>query len=346
MTLLARDEADIVDAQIAFHLHAGVDFVIATDNASMDGTTEILERHERAGRLHLIREPGVDIRQDEWVTRMAHLAATEFGADWVINTDADEFWWPRGGTLKDVLATVPDRYGVVRGAWRHFLPRPDDGSFFADRMTVRLVRPAFPGAKETIYHAHQKVAHRSDPTVRVAMGNHDVTNLNQSLEPLRAWHPIEILHFSFRSVAQLGWKCRGGWWNKPWSELALHQVLMYEAYQAGRLPQYFDSFAVTDELLEAGCADGTLAVDTRLRDVLRVLRTEQGGFAAADASGRARSTFPRADVADDAAYAGEASVLVEIDGIVRAESRVDALEERLASLEHGPLSRLRRLASR
>ena len=27
MTLLARDEADIVDAQIAFHLHAGVDFV-------------------------------------------------------------------------------------------------------------------------------------------------------------------------------------------------------------------------------------------------------------------------------------------------------------------------------
>ena len=49
MTLLARDEADIVDAQIAFHLHAGVDFVVATDNRSEDGTTEILERYERAG---------------------------------------------------------------------------------------------------------------------------------------------------------------------------------------------------------------------------------------------------------------------------------------------------------
>ncbi len=53
MTLLVRDEADIVDAQIAFHLHAGVDFVIATDNRSEDGTTEILERYERAGVLHL-----------------------------------------------------------------------------------------------------------------------------------------------------------------------------------------------------------------------------------------------------------------------------------------------------
>ncbi len=60
MTLLARDEADIVDAQIAFHLAAGVDFVVATDNASSDGTTEILQRYERAGVLRLLREEGRD----------------------------------------------------------------------------------------------------------------------------------------------------------------------------------------------------------------------------------------------------------------------------------------------
>jgi hypothetical protein len=76
MTLLARDEADIVDAQIAYHLPAGVDFVVATDNRSGDGTTEIFERYARDGVLHLIREPGDDLRQSEWVTRMArHLAS-------------------------------------------------------------------------------------------------------------------------------------------------------------------------------------------------------------------------------------------------------------------------------
>ncbi len=126
MTLLVRDEADIVDAQIAFHLDAGVDFVVATDNRSEDGTTEILERYAREGMLHLIREPGDDLRQSEWVTRMARLAATEFGADWVINADADEFWWPRGGDSRASSRAVPDRFGVVRGAWRNFVPRPDD----------------------------------------------------------------------------------------------------------------------------------------------------------------------------------------------------------------------------
>ena len=44
MTLLARNEADIVDAQIAFHLSAGVDLIVATDNRSDDGTLEIFER--------------------------------------------------------------------------------------------------------------------------------------------------------------------------------------------------------------------------------------------------------------------------------------------------------------
>ena len=111
MTLLVRDEADIVDAQIAFHLAAGVDFVIATDNRSEDGTTDVLERYEREGRLRLLREEGDDLRQSEWVTRMARLAATEHGADWVLNADADEFWWPRGPSLHDVLAAVPPTTG-------------------------------------------------------------------------------------------------------------------------------------------------------------------------------------------------------------------------------------------
>src|SRR5437763_7219467 len=113
MTLLVRDEADIVDDHLAFHLAAGIDFVIAADNGSTDGTTDVLEQYAGDGHVHRIDLPD-PFSQIEVVTQMARLAATRFGADWVINSDADEFCWPRGGTLKDVLRAVPRQFGSVR----------------------------------------------------------------------------------------------------------------------------------------------------------------------------------------------------------------------------------------
>jgi len=59
----------------------------------------------------------------------------------------------------------------------------------------------------------------------------------------------------------------------------------------------------------------------------------------------ALATLGRAGYVDDARYAVEAAVLGEADA-VRLQRRVDAFEERLASLERTPLSRLSRLAGR
>jgi hypothetical protein len=343
MTLLARDEADIVDAQIAFHLHAGVDFVIATDHLSEDGTFDILERYERAGRLHLIRETEPVVHQAEWVTRMARLAATEFGANWVLNADADEFWWPRSGSLAEVLAAVPDRFGVVRGCWRHFLPRPDDGAFFAERMTVRLARPAHPGNKATVFHAHQKVAHRATPDVRVELGNHEAHG--EGLYALRGWLPIEVLHFSFRSLAQLEKKGRGGWWIEPAPDLAEHITRLGRAAAEGHIADHLRSVTIDDDALERGLEDGTLAIDTRLRDALRMIRAEDR-FALPVPGAPSILEFAHPTPLEDAELAAETAPLLAIDGVVRASERVRALEARLARLEQGSLARLRRLAPR
>jgi hypothetical protein len=337
LTVLARDEADVVEAQVAFHLNAGVDFVIATDNASQDGTTEILESYARDGVLHLIHEPAEGLRQSEWVTRMARLAATEFGADWVINSDADEFWWPRGASLKDVLGAVPDRYGVVHAFWRSFVPRPDDGAFFAERMSVRLSTPAPINDPTSFYRPVTKIAHRADPQVVVGRGNHGL--VGGRLVPLWTWFPIEVLHFPLRSFAQWARKVelQGEAFTKHIERAGTgYHLKGYGALQGGQIEQQHASLVVGDDAASRGLADGTLALDTRLRDVLRALRLETGGEGrrrfALPSELPAPLSFPPPSVADDVAYAVEAAALGEAD-IVRAQRRLDGIEQRLRSLE-------------
>ena len=321
LTVLARDEADVIDAQVSFHLNAGVDFVIATDNKSQDGTTEILEGYAREGVLHLIREPAEGLRQGEWVTRMARLAATEYGADWVINTDADEFWWPRGRSLKEVLAAVPDAYGVVQGFWRSFVPRPDHGEFFAERMTVRLSQHAPINDPTSFYRPVVKVAHRADPQVTVARGNHALAN--SPLRTLTTWHPIEVLHFPLRSRAQWMRKVelQGEAFTKHIERSGTgYHLKGYDALQSGRIEQQHDALVVDDGAVTRGIDDGTLLIDTRLRAALRAVREGK------------QFTFPSPTPADDAAYAVEAAVLSEAYA-VRAQRQLDGIEQRLLSLE-------------
>ncbi len=335
MTLLARDEADIIDSQLAFHLAAGVDFVIATDHRSQDGTTDILRRYEREGVLRLLRVEDDTYRQAEWVTRMARLAAREHGADWVIHADADEFFWPRGGNLKEVLEAIPPRYGIVKGLWRNFLPRPGDDPFW-QRMVVRLTPQAPITDPRTPFRPNVKVAHRARPDVVVGRGNHAVRG--GGLQELRGWYPFEVLHFPIRSREQ----CRR-------KNLAIYEALgeqrrgdhidAVQALRAGRLEEYYRSLEVDEGELERGLRAGTLVVDTRLRQAM-------ADILAAQAEGRRPELrFPRPTVAEEAAYAVDVACLGEGD-VVRARRQLEALEKRLQALERRPGARLARALRR
>jgi hypothetical protein len=334
LTVLARDEADVIDAQLAFHLNAGVDYVIATDNNSQDGTTEILEAYAREGLLHLIREPAEGLRQGEWVTRMARLAATDFGADWVINSDADEFWWPRGESLNEVLAAVPDRYGIVQAFWRSFVPRPDDGALFAERMTARLSQNAPINDPTSFYRPVIKVAHRADPRVVVGRGNHALAG--SDFRTLTTWHPIEVLHFPLRSRQQWERKVelQGEAFTKHIERSGTgYHLKGYDALQGGRIDQQHASLVVDDNAVARGVEEEALAIDTRLRDVLRALRRDAGARRFALPAERAEPlALPQPSAADDIAYAVEAASLREAYA-VRAQRQLDGLEQRLHSLE-------------
>jgi hypothetical protein len=308
-TMLVRDEVDVVGAQIAYHLDAGVDYVIATDHDSRDGTSDVLDAYAREGHLLRIPQSG-PMFEREWRTHMARLAATEHGADWVIHTDADEFWMPRGGSMKDVLGAVPPDLGVVWALTCHFVPRPEVVPEFAERMTARVSMAAPLNDPTSPYRPHAKVAHRADPELQVRYGAHQV---HSRLQPLTDWYVADALHFPFRSLDQYVRKSL----RQAHGEWHLGQyVRAFHAHEQGRAKAVFRSLVVDDETLQRGREAGSLVVDTRLRDALRSSRDRLD-----DGPGRDRRP-----------HEVEAAALREAD-IVRLARRIDDAATRVAALE-------------
>jgi len=272
MTLLCRDEEDIIGYNIAYHLAQGVDFFIATDNASSDRTPAVLERFARRGALHLIREPRLTHDQSIWVTRMARMAAARFDADWVINNDADEFWISRDGTLRTALAAIPDEAACLAVPRSDMLPSPDARQPFFEAMVTRLT------GNRSVHgmRLQEKACHRAEPAILVGDGNHHVEAGGRRLAG-GLDHPLEILHFPLRSLAQFERKIRQGAEALRANErvgrnVGRHWKELYRDYFVhGRLADYYRACAPSVEQIVTGIANGRYAEDTRIRDALRRL---------------------------------------------------------------------------
>ncbi|NQX29540.1 glycosyltransferase family 2 protein [Microbacteriaceae bacterium VKM Ac-2854] len=270
VTLLVRDEADIVAATIEHHLAQGAAQLIVTDNGSVDATTEILEDYAGAGVLRLLHEPEQNYAQSAWVTRMARLAATDYAADWVVNADADEFWTPResGLALAAVLGRIDPAYALVearrddlRAARSDRRPWPS-ANVWRDSQTQREDgRPLGP-----------KTAHRGLPDVLVAQGNHGVS----AEQPLRTFpgDPLMIYHLPLRGWREFERKIVNGGTayaanTELSAEVGWHWREDYALQQAGRLRNAYEQRRLGRADRRRLVASGRLWRDTALRDALR-----------------------------------------------------------------------------
>jgi hypothetical protein len=322
LTLLARDEADIVDAQIRYHLAAGIDFVIATDHRSVDGTSEILQGFESEGRLRYIRVDTDEVNQAEEVTRMARLAATEHDADWVVPSDADEFWWPRRGSVHEILESIPAQVGVVRGFIRTFVPRPADDRPFYERLTI-AARPVVDQAG--IYQPNIHVLHRAHPAVSVNRGSHDAV-AERLGRLIRDWCPFEVLHFPSRTPDQIGRKYTNAYHGRSDGERGgKHVQASYRTLRETGVDELWRDRVVDGEQLDEGFRVGTYVVDERLRDVLRAIdRGEPPTFRPPTSDEDARFHVELGSMRDRDVAARL------LDGAREAERRVRSLEQLVA----------------
>lgn len=262
MTLVVRDEADIIDENIRYHIAQGVDYVIAMDHRSEDGTSEILRRHERAGHLRYLRETSEDFLQGKWVTQLARLAVVDHEAYWVINSDADEFWWPRHGSLKSAIGALDLRVEFFVAPRFNFIPRPESlGSLFA-RMIIREVesRNALGG------WLPGKVCHRGHPEIVVSSGNHSVRG--PALTGLVGESPLEVLHFPMRTYAQFARKIEAGGralLSLPNREVGATWRFLFDLLRQGRLHDFYGEHELSESQIADDITRGELVVDDRLR---------------------------------------------------------------------------------
>jgi glycosyltransferase involved in cell wall biosynthesis len=214
MTILVKNEADIIEKNIKVHKALGVDAFVVMDNDSTDGTREILEKLQKDIEIIIIEEKGL-YSQKKWMTGLADIAKRRLDADWVISNDADEFWIPTGNkNINEVLKFKGDilicrRYNMI-------LSEGLDNCFDS---VDRVENPIHYDRSKLLQKEHVSIAlTKNSPKVivnphglfRIAGGNHSavhIKNLNGMLrgsgfykEP--KFEAINVYHYPFRSYEQ------------------------------------------------------------------------------------------------------------------------------------------------
>jgi hypothetical protein len=162
-------DLDVAAAQVAFHLAIGAEHVAIVCSSP--------HQREQLGRFYA-DDPRVAVAATSALAR-----EVVAGAGWVIETRAGEFWWPRAGSLTELLDALPRRYGTINGLVRRLVLGADVPGDAIGRAVAREARSRGRAGMDV------RPLHRADVA-------HWLRNPNGSVrpgDPLRGWYPLEVL---------------------------------------------------------------------------------------------------------------------------------------------------------
>ena len=282
MTLLVKDEEDIIETNIRFHKAMGVDGFIVTSHNSTDKTNEILEKLKQEGIvLDIIYETSPAYDQENFVDRMIKLAKRKYKADWIINADADEFYYSKDLNLKkSILKYKKTNVNVL---W------VDSNFLFTDNREDFLNCPYFIKKPFLEYEAEMlgikdkdeyknyigsqgctKVIHKTKGYKKICIGNHYV----------RMWHNINIetpyitlYHYTIKNYNEQVKKL------KRYIEsikgikkgCGVHMIKMIEKYENGTLREDFDN-TYSETMRNFLIEQGVISIDKSVSNFLKFMR--------------------------------------------------------------------------
>lgn len=242
---MVKNERDIIAATVA-HMASQVDRLIISDNASDDGTRDILAGLANNYNLLVLDDPDPAYYQSRKMSFLARKAAEE-GASWVVPFDADEIWYVPDSTLRDLLNAQPHEVAIVQAQLFDHVATghdPADDNPLT-RIGWRRVRPL----------ELPKIACRPARDVVISQGNHHANY------PAVVSNGIVVRHFPYRSLEHFVRKAVSGAaayaatdlpesWGAHWRQWgALHDALGEEALHEVFRKWYWVADPTVDESL-------------------------------------------------------------------------------------------------
>jgi hypothetical protein len=280
MTLLVRDNDDILEENVLYHASQGVDLFIIMDNLSTDTTRHIIKKLATELPIIYHNQTNDDYRQAEWVTLMAQEAASEpHDVDWIINNDADEFWVFPMGSIREYLRSIPPHISALHVKRFNALNCGGDGK----TPSLSTSHP-----RESIYFdvdsrnclgdpLPPKCLHRASREVNISMGNHSVSGL--AGDTIAVENPF-ILHYPYREFSRYLKKITlGGAALERNPDISPGTAITWRKHYAlantNELNKFWCSLYVSSSRLQRGLISGKYMQCSHVSSTLRLLNDER-----------------------------------------------------------------------
>jgi SAM-dependent methyltransferase len=199
---MVKNEADIIEASVRHNLHF-LDALVVLENASVDGTRDILMELVREGLpLAVVDDPEAAYAQARKMTDLLATVTRVFRPDWVAPLDADEFIGAEApGLFREELSEVAAGE-VLAMPWKTYVPTAADDAH--EKNPARRIRHR--RAVEAPLWSKVVVPQREWLRGPVALesGSHSARPAEAPRAlPIRMARRVALGHFPIRSVEQI-----------------------------------------------------------------------------------------------------------------------------------------------